>query len=35
MMVHTGKDYFDHDSGLASNFINFIRAEGPVVVCMQ
>jgi len=23
--------YFDHDSGLASNFINFIRAEGPVV----
>ena len=28
------KGYFDHDSGLASNFINFIRAEGPVVfVC--
>ena len=26
--------YFDHDSGLASNFINFIRAEGPVAfVC--
>ncbi len=26
--------YFDHDSGLASNFINFIRAEGSVVyVC--
>jgi len=25
------KGYFDHDSGLASNFINFIRAEGPVV----
>lgn len=28
------KGYFDHDSGLASNFINFIRAEGPYVfVC--
>ena len=28
------KGYFNHDSGLASNFINFIRAEGPVVfVC--
>lgn len=28
------KGYFDHDSGLASNFINFIRAEGKVVyVC--
>jgi hypothetical protein len=28
------KGYFDHDSGLASNFINFIRAIGPVVyVC--
>jgi ligand-binding sensor domain-containing protein len=25
------KGYFNHDSGLASNFINFIRAEGPVV----
>jgi hypothetical protein len=25
------KGYFDHDSGLASNFINFLRAEGPVV----
>jgi ligand-binding sensor domain-containing protein len=25
------KGYFDHDSGLASNFINFIRAVGPVV----
>jgi ligand-binding sensor domain-containing protein len=26
--------YFDHDSGLASNFINFIRTEGAVVyVC--
>lgn len=24
------KGYFDHDSGLASNFINFIRAEGSV-----
>jgi hypothetical protein len=24
------KGYFDHDSGLASNFINFIRAVGPV-----
>lgn len=23
--------YFDHDSGLASNFINFVRVEGPVV----
>jgi ligand-binding sensor domain-containing protein len=28
------KGYFDHDSGLASNFINFLRAEGSVVfVC--
>ncbi len=28
------KGYFNTDSGLASNFINFIRAEGPVVfVC--
>lgn len=28
------KGYFDHDSGLASNFINFLRAKGPVVyVC--
>ena len=28
------KGYFDHDSGLASNFINFLRAEGQVVfVC--
>jgi ligand-binding sensor domain-containing protein len=28
------KGYFDHDSGLASNFINFMRAEGPkVFVC--
>lgn len=28
------KGYFDHDSGLAGNFINFIRAEGPLVfVC--
>lgn len=25
------KGYFNDDSGLASNFINFIRAEGPVV----
>jgi len=24
------KGYFDHDSGLASNFINFLRAEGKV-----
>lgn len=24
------KGYFDHDSGLASNFINFLRAEGRV-----
>jgi len=24
------KGYFDHDSGLASNFINFIRANGDV-----
>ena len=22
--------YFDHDSGLSSNFINFLRAVGPV-----
>ena len=28
------KGYFNHDSGLASNFINFLRAEGPkVFVC--
>lgn len=28
------KGYFDHDSGLAGNFINFIRAKGKVVfVC--
>lgn len=28
------KGYFDHDSGLASNFINFLRAEGNVAyVC--
>lgn len=25
------KGYFDHDSGLSSNFINFLRANGPVV----
>jgi ligand-binding sensor domain-containing protein len=25
------KGYFDHDSGLASNFINFLRAKGNVV----
>jgi hypothetical protein len=25
------RGYFDHDSGLASNFINFVRARGPVV----
>lgn len=25
------RGYFDHDSGLASNFINFVRAKGPVV----
>ncbi len=26
--------YFDHDSGLLSNFINFVKARGPVVwVC--
>jgi hypothetical protein len=25
------KGYFNTDSGLASNFINFVRAEGPVV----
>lgn len=24
------KGYFDHDSGLASNFINFIKAVGPI-----
>lgn len=24
------KGYFDHDSGLASNFINYVRAVGPV-----
>jgi hypothetical protein len=37
MSRYNGKDwkgYFDHDSGLASNFINFLRAEGKVVfVC--
>ena len=28
------KGYFNHDSGLASNFINFLRAEGKIVfVC--
>lgn len=28
------KGFFDHDSGLASNFINFVRTRGPVVfVC--
>jgi hypothetical protein len=26
------KGYFKHDSGLASNFINFIRAIGPIVL---
>ncbi len=25
------KGYFDHDSGLASNFINFLKANGPFV----
>jgi len=25
------KGYFQHDSGLISDFINFVRAEGPVV----
>jgi len=25
------KGFFDHDSGLASNFINFVRSEGPIV----
>ncbi|MDX2443472.1 MAG: hypothetical protein QNK30_06695 [Bacteroidales bacterium] len=25
------KGYFDHDSGLLSNFINFVKADGPVV----
>lgn len=25
------KGFFDHDSGLASNFINFLKAEGQVV----
>jgi len=30
------KGYFDHDSGLISNFINFVRAEGPVVfICID
>jgi hypothetical protein len=24
------KGYFDHDSGLASNFINYVKADGPV-----
>lgn len=37
MSRYDGKNwngYFDHDSGLAGNFINFVRAEGPVVfVC--
>ena len=28
------KGYFDHDSGLASNFINFVKAQGSAVwVC--
>jgi ligand-binding sensor domain-containing protein len=28
------KGYFDHDSGLASNFVNFVKANGDVVfVC--
>jgi ligand-binding sensor domain-containing protein len=34
MSRYDGKNwngYFDHDSGLASNFINFLRAVGPVV----
>jgi hypothetical protein len=34
MSRYDGKNwngYFDHDSGLASNFINFVRAKGPVV----
>ncbi len=34
MSRYDGKNwtgYFDHDSGLISNFINFVRAEGPVV----
>lgn len=33
MSSYDGKDwkgYFDHDSGLASNFINFLRAKGRV-----
>ncbi len=25
------RGYFDHDSGLVSNFINFLKANGPVV----
>ncbi len=25
------KGYFDHDSGLLSNFINYLKADGPVV----
>ena len=25
------KGYFDHDSGLRSNFINFLKADGPVI----
>lgn len=37
MSRYDGKNwtgYFDHDSGLASNFINFLRADGSVVfVC--
>lgn len=24
------KGYFDHDSGLVSNFINFVKADGPI-----
>lgn len=24
------KGYFDHDSGLGSNFINFVKADGPI-----
>jgi len=25
------KGYFDHDSGLPSNFINFLKANGPII----
>jgi len=34
MSRYDGKNwngYFNHDSGLASNFINFLKAKGPVV----